>query len=181
MNTFSLQRWISTRRRAGCILPWRFAALFVSEIGTRPQLDRRACVPYIALFLTAFVCASAAAAASPERVAEIDWQTSPLDLDLRGMNGEQYSFVCPPGKPQPSRVAGSGPYTDDSSICSAAVHAGAIRPKTGGAVTIEIRPGQNAYPGSTRNYIASGSYDHAWSGGFVVLANDTDAPKAPSN
>jgi hypothetical protein len=106
---------------------------------------------------------------------EIDWQTSPLDLDLRGMNGERYPFHCPPGKPLPSRVIGSGPYTDDSSICSAAVHAGAIGAKDGGEVTIEIRPGEPHYAGSERNYIRSTAYERAWSGSFVVLRKDTAA------
>ena len=103
------------------------------------------------------------------RPSQIDWQTSPLDLDLRGMNGERYAFRCPPGKPLQSRVEGSGPYTDDSSICSAAVHAGAIHPKEGGEVTIEIRPGEARYAGSERNYIKSGDYDARWDGSFVVL------------
>ena len=127
----------------------------------------------------AFVCTVATAAEAahpsrqpprtePARTQTIDWQTSPLDLDLRGMNGERYGFRCPPGKPLPSRVAGSGPYTDDSSICTAAVHAGVIRAKSGGEVSIEIRPGQASYAGSERNYIKSGDYP-AWSGSFVVL------------
>lgn len=107
---------------------------------------------------------------------EIDWQTSPLDLDLRGMNGERYLFHCPPGKPLPSRVIGSGPYTDDSSICSAAVHAGAIGAKDGGEVAIEIRPGQSRYDASERNYIRSAAYDRAWNGSFVVLRKDTVDP-----
>jgi hypothetical protein len=85
------------------------------------------------------------------------------------MNGERYAFRCPPGKPQSSRVVGSGPYTDDSSICSAAVHAGAIHAKDGGDVTVEIRPGQASYQGSEHNYIRSAGYDRAWSGSFVVL------------
>lgn len=129
--------------------------------------------------LAPLLCALALGAAASEPPAtrepsgEIDWQTSPLDLDLRGMNGERYVFRCPPGKPLPSRVTGSGPYTDDSSICTAAVHAGAIRAKDGGNVLIEIRPGQNAYAGSERNYLRSADYDHAWSGSFVVL--DADA------
>jgi hypothetical protein len=101
---------------------------------------------------------------------DIDWQTSPLDLDLRGMNGERYIFSCPPGKPVPNLVHGSGPYTDSSSICTTAVHAGAIRPASGGDVTIEIRPGQSGgYRGSERNYIQSNSYDQPWSGSFVVV------------
>lgn len=107
--------------------------------------------------------------------ADIDWQTSPLDLDLRGMNGERYAFRCPPGKPMPSRVAGSGPYTDDSSICTAAVHAGAMHAKDGGDVTIEIRPGQARYAGSDRNYIKSGDYEGTWDGSFVVLGVDAPA------
>jgi hypothetical protein len=109
--------------------------------------------------------------------AEIDWQTSPLDLDLRGMNGEHYTFRCPPGKPLPSRVVGSGPYTDDSSICSAAVHAGAIHAKDGGEVAIEIRPGEASYAASERNYIRSAAYASAWSGSFVVLT--TSAASRP--
>jgi hypothetical protein len=114
-------------------------------------------------------------AASSRPPAGIDWQTSPLDLDLRGMNGERYLFHCPRGKPQPSRVTGSGPYTDDSSICSAAVHAGAIRAKDGGDVTIEIRRGEARYASSDRNYIRSAAYERAWSGSFVVLRKDTAA------
>ncbi len=138
------------------------------------------------LLVCAAMSAGADAADPPPYVATsaaqvVDWQTSPLDLDLRGMNGERYSFACPSGKPQPSRVAGSGPYTDDSSICSAAVHAGALRAKDGGMVTIEIRPGQAAYPGSEKNYVASASYDRAWSGGFVVIKPATDALQPPSN
>jgi LCCL domain-containing protein len=104
----------------------------------------------------------------------IDWQTSPLDLDLRGMNGERYTFACPPGKPQPSRISGSGPYTDDSSICTAAVHAGVIHARDGGGVTIEVRPARDTYPGSERNYIRSASYGQSWGGSFVVLGSDAE-------
>ena len=100
---------------------------------------------------------------------QLDWQTSPLDLDLRGMNGERYEFTCPPGKPQPSRVVGDGIYTDDSSICTAAVHAGVLYPKEGGHVQIEIRPGQESYAGSDRHYIQSSTYASPWSGSFVVI------------
>jgi hypothetical protein len=105
--------------------------------------------------------------------ADIDWQTSPLDLDLRGMNGERYAFHCPPGKPVPARVVGSGPYADNASICAAAVHAGALGAKDGGDVAIEIRPGESHYAGSESHYIRSTPYDRAWGGSFVVLRNGT--------
>lgn len=126
-------------------------------------------------FLACVSAASCAPASGQDATARnIDWQTSPLDLDLRGMNGETYTFYCPPGKPEPSRVDGSGPYTDSSSICTAAVHAGVIRPQNGGSVAIEIRPGQNGgYAGSERNYIRTGNYDRLWSGSFVVISTQT--------
>jgi LCCL domain-containing protein len=123
-----------------------------------------------AVAMHAVAAADRAPASKPAtQISDIDWQTSPLDLDLRGMNGERYAFRCPAGKPQPSRVTGTGPYTDDSSICTAAVHAGAIRAKDGGEVTIEIRPGEPRYAGSESHYIRSAAYDRAWSGSFVVL------------
>ena len=146
----------------------------------------RICLRLITFSLAVSATPAALYAASEQsaptrNASEIDWQTSPLDLDLRGMNGEHYAFACPPGKPLPSRVIGSGPYTDDSSICSAAVHAGAIHAKDGGTVAIEIRPGQPSYAGSEQNYIRSASYDRAWSGGFVVIKDDIHASPAPSH
>lgn len=107
--------------------------------------------------------------------ADIDWNTSPLDLDLRGMNGERYTFHCPAGKPQPSRVIGSGPYTDASSICAAAVHAGVLHARRGGDVSIEIRPGEHRYIGSERHYLQSADETDGWSGSFVVIDRGADA------
>lgn len=145
----------------------------------------RAIAPAVAAFLACVIALDLAAAGAerpplrPDAAAtEIDWRTSPLDLDLRGMNGERYLFRCPPGKPLPSRVIGSGPYTDDSSICSAAVHAGAIGAKDGGEVTIEIRPGEARYVAAERNYVRSVAYEHAWSGSFVVVPRK-DAAATP--
>lgn len=140
----------------------------------------KAIAPLLAtLLLTLRLQASCAAQASTQNVADVDWQTSPLDLDLRGMNGEHYAFRCPPGKPQPSRLIGSGPYTDDSSICTAAVHAGVLHAGSGGEVQIEIRPGLPAYAGSERNYIRSGNYGSRWSGSFIVLPPAGAATPSP--
>jgi hypothetical protein len=38
----------------------------------------------------------------------------------------------------------------------------------GGSVTIEIRPGEDSYEGSTRNGITTFSYG-VWDGSFVVI------------
>src|SRR5690348_18335939 len=102
----------------------------------------------------------------------IDWRTSPLDLNLRGMNGKSYLFRCPAGKPLPGSVTGSGPYTDASSICAAAAHAGAVDAQRGGVVMIQILPGRDGYLGTTQNFIHSADYAHAWGGSFAVLSAD---------
>jgi hypothetical protein len=103
-------------------------------------------------------------------VHDIDWLTSPLDLNLRGLNGERFRFQCPPGKAKPGQVVGKGPYTDGSSICAAAVHAGVIHAASGGLVTIELRPGEAHYEASWSHFIQSESYAKFWSGSFLVIA-----------
>lgn len=104
---------------------------------------------------------------------DIDWRTSPLDLNLRGLNGERFRFQCPAGKPAPGQVIGSGPYTDGSSICASAVHAGVLQASSGGPVTIEVRPGQAHYLASLNHYLQSESYDAFWSGSFVIVPPPT--------
>lgn len=96
----------------------------------------------------------------------ITWNTQ-ADT-LRGRNGQRFSYICPPNGTASSRVWGSGVYTDDSSICAAAVHAGLITVRNGGTVMIEIRPGQSAYQSTLRNGVSSRSYG-SWAGSFVFV------------
>lgn len=86
-------------------------------------------------------------------------------VNSRGRNGERFTFSCPAG-PVSGFVWGDGTYTDDSSICKAAIHAGKLATGQAGAVTIEIRPGQSRYAGATRNGITSSAYG-SFSGSFV--------------
>jgi hypothetical protein len=115
---------------------------------------------------------TAASLAPAPSVHDVDWGTSPLDLNLRGLNGERFRFRCPPGKAVPGQVIGSGPYTDGSSICAAGVHAGVIRAASGGLVTIEMRPGEEHYRAALSHYVQSESYDAFWSGSFLVISPD---------
>ena len=84
---------------------------------------------------------------------------------MRGRIGERFTFTCPP-RGTPRKVWGTGLYTDDSSVCTAAVHAGRITFTRGGTVTIEMRSGRSSYKGSTRNGVATRSYG-SWPGAFV--------------
>jgi LCCL domain len=82
----------------------------------------------------------------------------------RGKNGQQFSYTCPANIVLNS-VWGTDTYTDDSRICSAAIHAGKITQAGGGLVTIEIAPGQASYLGSSRNGVISSSYG-SWVGSY---------------
>jgi len=104
----------------------------------------------------------------PEPVEEgipVQWTT--IATEWRGRNGERFTLELPPGGTE-GTIWGTGIYTDDSIIGTAAVHAGLITFAQGGTVTIEIRPGQNAYAGSMQHGITSNSYDD-WEGSFVFV------------
>jgi hypothetical protein len=93
-----------------------------------------------------------------------DWSTNALAY--RGLVDARIPFVCPAAGTAGS-VYGTDIYTDDSSVCTAAVHAGKTTLAGGGTVTVEIRVGQSSYTGSTRNGITSSDYAAAWPGSFV--------------
>lgn len=99
---------------------------------------------------------------------------------LRGRNGQRFTYSCPAGGPSSGRLWGTDVYTDDSSICTAAVHAGAINVATGGTVMIEIRGGASSYKASTRNYVASKSYG-AYAGSFVIIGGRSPTDSASIN
>jgi cytoskeletal protein RodZ len=78
--------------------------------------------------------------------------------------GLTYKFECPPGG-SPGTVWGSDIYTADSSVCTAAVHAGKITLDKGGTVTIEFTAGRQTYGATTRNGITTynyGQYPHSF-------------------
>ena len=73
-------------------------------------------------------------------------------------------MTCSPGGAGGS-VWGTDIYTDDSSICEAAVHAGEIRRAEGGVVHFERLGTQPSFQGSERNGVSTLSYP-TWPGSF---------------
>lgn len=71
--------------------------------------------------------------------------------------GSQVTIACS-SNGTPGSVWGSGPYTADSSVCTAAVHAGLLTVAKGGKVTVEVAAGQDSYKGTTANGITSNDY-----------------------
>jgi hypothetical protein len=74
-------------------------------------------------------------------------------------------------------VWGTDVYTDDSSICAAARHAGVVLAE-GGTVRLRAAPGQSRYPASRRNGISTSSWDR-WDGSFVFTSAVVASPNAP--
>lgn len=82
----------------------------------------------------------------------------------RGQIGEQIDVDCDAGGEE-ATVWGTNVYTDDSSICTAAVHQGLITFDEGGTVTVEILDGQDEYVGSEANGVTTRGYG-SWGGSF---------------
>ncbi len=84
------------------------------------------------------------------------WSVRPSDFDA--VIGSRYSYVCPAGGDASFALWGVGTYTDDSSICVAAVHSGLITVAKGGTVTFDVAKGAESYKGSTANGVTSLDY-----------------------
>jgi len=99
------------------------------------------------------------------------WMASAVEF--RDMEGEQVSVECSEGGSATlPLVWGTDVYSDDSSICAAAVHAGVIDDGEGATVVIEIRPGEDDYEGSSRNGVDSLDWNIPWDGSFVVIGTE---------
>ncbi|XP_078689930.1 cysteine-rich secretory protein LCCL domain-containing 2-like isoform X3 [Branchiostoma floridae x Branchiostoma belcheri] len=80
-------------------------------------------------------------------------------------------FYCPPScaSYQYARVYGTGTYTDNSSICRAAIHAGVLQDYEAGYVDIWARKGRTSYHGSNQNGVISESYGYETGSAFQVF------------
>jgi hypothetical protein len=100
-------------------------------------------------------------APSSDEPTPITWTTSAATFKTE--TGMRYTFECPAGGTA-GAVWGSDIYTADSSVCTAAVHAGKITLDKGGQVSIEVVAGRATYGATTRNGITSnpyGQYPHS--------------------
>ncbi|WP_344610264.1 Hsp70 family protein [Dactylosporangium salmoneum] len=96
---------------------------------------------------------------------DVDWSSTAEAYDNKP--GTTIGYQCP-ASGTIITVWGSGPYTTDSSVCTAAVHAGKITLDDGGRVVIKIVAGPSSYEGTTRHDIVTVSYgEFAWAYEFV--------------
>jgi hypothetical protein len=74
--------------------------------------------------------------------------------DLEARVGDRLLLACPSGCFEGGEVWGSGVYAGESSLCRAALHAGALR-EDGGLVEVMVLRGRRSYGGGERNGIVS--------------------------
>lgn len=97
--------------------------------------------------------------------------TCPVNFKSHG-GSEPLTCSCPSGVAV-GNVWGTDTYTSDSSVCRAALHAGAVT-EEGGVVTVYPAPGQSSYIGTSRNGVATSNYG-AWGSSFSFEAKDAGA------
>lgn len=107
---------------------------------------------------------TAAVVRAAEDQTTVLWSTSASMVNFE--IGKTWTVKCPAGGTEGS-VWGTDIYTLDSSICNAAAHAGKLTRENGGSATIELRPGESSYKGTTRNGIRTSDYG-AYGRSFVV-------------
>src|SRR5215211_3566116 len=97
---------------------------------------------------------TAGAATAKTSAAPTTASVCPDDFQAYAGTSEPLACTCDAEAVERGYVGGMDVYTVNSSICRAALHAGAIGPE-GGTVTVIPEAGRNAYPGVTRNGVTS--------------------------
>jgi hypothetical protein len=110
-----------------------------------------------------------------ERPSSDPWRASARSR--RGANGTHFVHTCPPNG-RPGTAWGTMVYTDDSPICTAALHDGRITLAAGGAVTVYVHPGRNYYLGSENNGVLTRSFP-AFGGSIAFVSELPEDVAAP--
>jgi hypothetical protein len=94
------------------------------------------------------------------------------DAELREVAvGASVWVACPPGCGTGTAAWGTDVYTDDSSVCTAAGHAGVVDLPRGGAANLTVLAGERSYVGTSRHGVTTRSWG-SWgrSFGFAPMA-----------
>lgn len=96
-------------------------------------------------------------------------QAYPCPHNMVALRGSTAPLVCIcPQNTSIGTVWGEpSSYTDDSDICTAAIHAGIVTATDGGRIAVTPRDGRASYQGSTANGVTSLPYG-SWSGSYTI-------------
>lgn len=157
----------------------RFVIVALQAPFSRSRVMRPTFIPLLGFLLFAW---SAAGWSQPREIRSLDAQTRGVPRiscaqtarDMYAGNAQRMELLCPSDcERQP--VWGTGYFTDDSSICGAAIHAGIIHKDSGGLIDLYFRPGLDAYKGSVENGVRAKDWG-AWPRSFV-LARPGETPE----
>ena len=103
-----------------------------------------------------------------KKAVSVDCATKMRDVPVENKNeGASFTVTCP-ANCTGGWIWGTDTYTNDSSVCTAAIHAGVIAADKGGTVTVKVVKGLDKYTGSERNGIKSGDWGAWGSTAFTV-------------
>ena len=111
--------------------------------------------------------AGASAPATAPKALAVTWDEDAEDYE--GQVGKTVSFSCPAAGTA-SDVWGSGPFTDDSSVCTAAVFSGLITFAKGGTVTFTMGGSTAGLTGSSKNGVTTQQYG-SWPSTFTFVTS----------
>ena len=106
-------------------------------------------------------------------------------VGMRGNSGAVLACSCPADDYISGDIWGSETYTDDTHICTAAYHAGALTRGRGGTATLQLTGSQESFPAATRNGLESrdwGPYEGSfrfveYRPGSVSMASSDRTPR----
>ncbi|WP_221892870.1 LCCL domain-containing protein [Parasphingopyxis marina] len=128
-----------------------------------------------AAILTA--CGGAAEAPAEEEVVEAEPLADACPDRVQDMRGSEDSFTCSCSAEtaETGSVWGAGPYSDDSAVCRAAMHAGLVGDEPAN-VTITFLPGRDSYSAATANGVETRRWG-SWGGSFFFEGAEAGEPE----
>lgn len=110
---------------------------------------------------------------SPEYAGVVRADCSSTATNLPGESGDRYLVACPDGCGTDT-IWGTGVYTDDSSVCSAAIHNGIVTAE-GGVFSLVLLPGRDDYRSTQRHGVTS-SHWATWARSFAAVLSGVEEP-----
>ncbi|MGP1353702.1 MAG: LCCL domain-containing protein [Parasphingopyxis sp.] len=112
-----------------------------------------------------------------EEVVEAPPLADPCPDRVQDMRGSEASFTCSCSAEtaEAGTVWGAGPYSDDSAVCRAAMHAGLVGDEPAN-VTINFMPGRQSYSSTEANGVQTSEWGE-WGGSFAFEGVELNEPE----
>jgi LCCL domain-containing protein len=134
-------------------------------------MKRHSIINFAAVGLTAVLLVACGGGTAEEPAEEPVEEAEPLAdacpdrvQDMRG-SAESFTCSCSTETAQAGTVWGAGPYSDDSDVCRAAMHAGLVGDEPAN-VTINFLDGRDSYTASEANGVETRNWG-VWGGSFA--------------